>query len=209
MLNEAHDNAPIAKTKNEGIDRVLAIGSGKGGVGKSSVTALLAVALRRQGFKLGILDADLTGPSIPKLLGVDGKPKAAFSGLIPPVSPKLGIRVMSINLLLDDPYKPVIWRGPIIANVIKQFWEEVMWGEIDYLLVDLPPGTSDAPLTIMQLLPLNGFFGCHFTPVPFGHGGNQGSKHGQYVVHTSFRCAGKYELCYMSLLPSDVEALWF
>lgn len=113
--------------------------------------------MRRQGFKLGILDADLTGPSIPKLLGVDGKPKAAFSGLIPPVSPKLGIRVMSINLLLDDPYKPVIWRGPIIANVIKQFWEEVMWGEIDYLLVDLPPGTSDAPLTIMQLLPLDGF----------------------------------------------------
>ena len=90
MMNEAHDNAPIAKTKNEGIDRVLAIGSGKGGVGKSSVTALLAVALRRQGFKLGILDADLTGPSIPKLLGVDGKPKAAFSGLIPQFRQSLG-----------------------------------------------------------------------------------------------------------------------
>lgn len=156
-MNEDHDSAPIAKAKKVGVDHVLAIGSGKGGVGKSSVTALLAVALQRQGFKVGILDADLTGPSIPKLLGVDGMPKAAFSSLIPPVSPNLGIRVMSINLLLDDPYKPVIWRGPLVANVIKQFWEDVMWGEIDYLLVDLPPGTSDAPLTIMQLLPLDGF----------------------------------------------------
>lgn len=157
VMNEDHDSAPIDKAKKEGVNHVLAIGSGKGGVGKSSVTALLAVALQRQGFKVGILDADITGPSIPKLLGVDGMPKAACSRLIPPVSPNLGIRVMSINLLLDDPYKPVIWRGPLIANVIKQFWEDVMWDEINFLLVDLPPGTSDAPLTIMQLLPLDGF----------------------------------------------------
>jgi Mrp family chromosome partitioning ATPase len=157
LMNETPDNAQFAKAKKEGIDLVFAIGSGKGGVGKSSVTALLAVALQRQGFKVGILDADLTGPSIPKLLGVDGMPKAASSGLIPPASPRFGIRVMSINLLLDDPYKPVIWRGPLITNVIKQFWDDVTWGEVDYLLVDLPPGTSDAPLTVMQMLPLDGF----------------------------------------------------
>jgi Mrp family chromosome partitioning ATPase len=157
LMNETPDNAQFAKAKKESIDHVFAIGSGKGGVGKSSVTALLAVALQRQGFEVGILDADLTGPSIPKLLGVDGMPKVASSGLIPLTSPRLGIRVMSINLLLDDPYKPVIWRGPLITNIIKQFWEDVMWGELDYLLVDLPPGTSDAPLTVMQMLPLDGF----------------------------------------------------
>ena len=153
-MNEDHDSAPIAKAKKVGVDHVLAIGSGKGALEKLCYCSIGCSFSDK--FKVGILDADLTGPSIPKLLGVDGMLRL-LSSLIPPVSPNLGIRVISANLLLDDPYKPVIWRGPHV-NVIKQFWEDVMWGEIDYLLVDLPPGTSSS--SIMQLLPLDGF-GCH------------------------------------------------
>ena len=138
------------------IRRIVAVGSGKGGVGKSSVSALLAIGLARKGLKVGVLDADITGPSIPKLLGVRSLPEGSPLGIIPPQSPVLGISVMSINLLLDDVTKPVVWRGPIIGNTVKQFYEEVFWGELDTLVVDLPPGTSDAPLTVMQSLPLDG-----------------------------------------------------
>ncbi len=139
-----------------GVRRFIAVGSGKGGVGKSTTTALLAVALARRGLQVGILDADVTGPSIPKLLGVRDPLVGTTGGMLPPASPQLGIRVMSVNLLLDDPAKPVVWRGPLIANLLKQFWDEVEWGNLDYLLIDLPPGTADAPLTVMQSLPLNG-----------------------------------------------------
>lgn len=138
------------------IRRIVAVGSGKGGVGKSSVSALLAIGLARKGLKVGVLDADITGPSIPKLLGVRSLPEGSPLGIVPPQSPVLGISVMSINLLLDDVTKPVVWRGPIIGNTVKQFYEEVFWGELDTLIVDLPPGTSDAPLTVMQSLPLDG-----------------------------------------------------
>lgn len=137
------------------IKHVIAVMSGKGGVGKSTVTALLAAALNKQGNKVGVLDADITGPSIPKLFGLKGAPDVTEFGILPKKSEK-GIEIMSINLLLPSEDEPVIWRGPVISGAIKQFWEEVVWGELDYLLVDLPPGTGDAPLTVMQSLPLAG-----------------------------------------------------
>jgi Mrp family chromosome partitioning ATPase len=137
------------------VARVAAVMSGKGGVGKSLVTALLAVALRQAGQTVGVLDADVTGPSIPKMFGLHGAPPIGPVGLLPVVT-KTGIRVMSINLLLPSEDEAVIWRGPLISSVIKQFWGEVVWGSLDWLLVDLPPGTSDAALTVMQSIPLSG-----------------------------------------------------
>jgi Mrp family chromosome partitioning ATPase len=137
------------------IGHVIAIASGKGGVGKSSVTALLAVALAHANYRVGILDADVTGPSIPRLFGLHGAPGMSVMGILPPKT-GLGIKIISINLLLPSEDEAVIWRGPIVSKVIEQFWNEVVWGDLDYLLVDLPPGTSDAPLTVMQSLPLDG-----------------------------------------------------
>lgn len=137
------------------IKHVIAVMSGKGGVGKSSVAALLALTLQRQGNRVGILDADITGPSVPMLLGVTERPETSELGLFP-VKSASGVLVMSLNLLLDQADQPVIWRGPLIAGAIKQFWNDVVWGELDYLVVDLPPGTGDAPLTVLQSLPLDG-----------------------------------------------------
>lgn len=137
------------------VGHVIAIMSGKGGVGKSLVTGLSAVALRRKGYRVGILDADLTGPSIPKMFGLSQKPRGSDNGILPVVT-KTGIQVISINLLLADEGDAVVWRGPLIAKAIKQFWEDVLWGKLDYLLVDLPPGTADAPLSVMQTLPVSG-----------------------------------------------------
>jgi len=137
------------------IKHVVAIMSGKGGVGKSLVTSLIAVSLARRGYEVGILDADITGPSIPRMFGISGRPVGSDSGILPPLS-HLGISVMSINLLLPNEDDAVIWRGPLIGKTITQFWEDVLWGKLDYLLIDLPPGTADAPLTVMQMLPLSG-----------------------------------------------------
>ncbi len=137
------------------IGHVIAIMSGKGGVGKSLVSGLLAIALRRRGCSVGILDADITGPSIPKMFGIHSSPVCSDNGFLPLLS-KTGIEVMSLNLLLSDENEAVIWRGPIIGKVITQFWEEVLWGQLDYLIVDLPPGTADAPLTVLQQLPVSG-----------------------------------------------------
>ena len=137
------------------IDRVVAVLSGKGGVGKSSVAALLAVALHRRGERVGVLDADITGPSIPKMFGLHQPPPMGRAGILP-AETETGIEVMSINLLLPNEDEAVIWRGPLISSAIKQFWGEVVWGDLDYLIVDLPPGTSDASLTVMQSIPLNG-----------------------------------------------------
>jgi hydrogenase maturation protease len=138
------------------ISHVVAVMSGKGGVGKSLVAALLSIALARQEKEVGILDADITGPSIPKMFGLSGvRPSGSDSGILP-VSSKMGISIMSINLLLEHEDEAVIWRGPLISKVIQQFWEDVLWGKLDYLIVDLPPGTADAPLTVMQTLPLSG-----------------------------------------------------
>ncbi len=129
---------------------------GPGIVGKSFVTSVLASELKRRGYEVGVLDADLTGPSIAKILGASGKPYKAPNGSIVPIRTKTGIKVMSINLVLDDPSMPVIWRGPIVNSVIRQLYWDVDWGDLHYLLVDLPPGTSDAPLTVFQSLPLDG-----------------------------------------------------
>jgi len=143
-----------AKDLND-VGSIIAVMSGKGGVGKSLVASLTAVALRRQGYDVGILDADITGPSIPKMFGIKTRPVGSESGIMPVLS-ESGIEVMSINLLLPSEDDAVIWRGPIIAGAIKQFWEEVLWGKLDYLIVDLPPGTADAPLTVLQTLPVTG-----------------------------------------------------
>lgn len=138
------------------IKRVIAVMSGKGGVGKSLVSGLLAVALRRQGLRVGVLDADITGPSIPRMFFPTHRhPQSGPVGLLP-VESESGIKVMSINLLLPSEEEAVIWRGPLISGAIKQFWGDVVWGDLDYLVVDLPPGTSDAALTVMQSLPLSG-----------------------------------------------------
>ncbi len=138
------------------IKNVIAVLSGKGGVGKSLVTSLLAVSLQRQGYKVGILDADITGPSIPRMFGLsESKAEGSEDGLFP-VSTKTGIDVMSINLLLEHETDPVVWRGPIIAGVVKQFYTDVIWKDIDFLLVDMPPGTGDVPLTVFQSLPIKG-----------------------------------------------------
>jgi Mrp family chromosome partitioning ATPase len=137
------------------IKHVIGVISGKGGVGKSLVTSTLAVFLQRMGYKVGILDADITGPSIPKTFGIDTKVYQNEMGIIP-AETKNGIKIMSINLLLPDAESPVIWRGPVIAGAVKQFWQDVVWGELDYLLVDCPPGTGDVPLTVFQSLPLSG-----------------------------------------------------
>ncbi len=152
---EKHRPEVLKQSEFNEIKHVLAVISGKGGVGKSSVSALMAVGLARQGYKVGILDADVTGPSIPKMFGLNGRPEA-FDNHILPVKSALGIAVMSLNLLLPREDDPVIWRGPILSNVVKQFWTDVVWGKLDYLIVDLPPGTGDVPLTVMQSLPLDG-----------------------------------------------------
>ncbi|MDY7039547.1 MAG: Mrp/NBP35 family ATP-binding protein [Chloroflexota bacterium] len=137
------------------IRHVIAVMSGKGGVGKSSVAALLAVALRRREQRVGVLDADITGPSIPRMFGLHQPPQMSPLGLLPAES-QTGIKVISINLLLPSEDEAVIWRGPLISGAIKQFWGEVFWGDLDTLVIDLPPGTSDASLTVMQSIPLSG-----------------------------------------------------
>ncbi len=137
------------------INKVIAVVSGKGGVGKSMVTASLARLMREQGFSVGILDADITGPSIPKMYGIHETAKGTEDGIFPSEA-KDGTKIMSVNLLLENESDPVIWRGPIIANVVTQFWTDVIWGELDYLFVDMPPGTGDVPLTVFQSLPVDG-----------------------------------------------------
>ena len=137
------------------VKHVIGIVSGKGGVGKSLVTAALANRLAGMGFNVGIMDADITGPSIPKMYGIKG-PAEVMNENILPILTENDIKVMSLNLLMPDPEKAVVWRGPIIAGVVRQFWTDVIWGELDYLLVDMPPGTGDVPLTVFQSLPVDG-----------------------------------------------------
>ena len=140
---------------NSSVKKVIAVVSGKGGVGKSTVTAMLAVSMARKGYRVGVLDADITGPSAPTAFGVTECQGANEDGLYPALS-KTGIQVMSINLLLDDSTAPVVWRGPVIAGAVKQFWTDVIWEDVDYMFVDMPPGTGDVPLTVFQSLPVDG-----------------------------------------------------
>lgn len=147
MMEKTHELTSVKK--------MIGVVSGKGGVGKSLVTAMSAVAMQRRGYRTAILDADVTGPSIPKLFGL--KEKAGGDGeALYPVTSKMGVQVMSVNLLLEDEETPVVWRGPIIAGTVKQFWTDVIWNDVDYMFVDMPPGTGDVPLTVFQSLPVDG-----------------------------------------------------
>ena len=137
------------------VKKVIAVVSGKGGVGKSTVTSMLAVAMARKGKRVGVLDADITGPSVPTAFGVTECQGANDDGLYPALT-RSGMQIMSINLLLDDATSPVVWRGPVIAGAVKQFWTDVIWEDVDYLFVDMPPGTGDVPLTVFQSLPVDG-----------------------------------------------------
>ena len=141
---------PLSNIKN-----IIAVMSGKGGVGKSLVTSMLAVSMQRLGYKVGILDADITGPSIPKSFGLKATVDGDENGMIPPTT-TTGIDIMSVNLMLDDETKPVVWRGPVIAGAVKQFWTDTIWHNIDYLFIDCPPGTGDVPLTVFQSIPIDG-----------------------------------------------------
>ncbi|MBO7148809.1 MAG: Mrp/NBP35 family ATP-binding protein [Clostridia bacterium] len=138
------------------IKKVIGIVSGKGGVGKSAVTSMLAVTTQRLGFKTAILDADVTGPSIPKIFAVEGEVTGDGNGGMFPLETKTGIEIMSVNCLLENKETPVVWRGPVIAGVIKQFWSDVIWNDVDYMYIDMPPGTGDVPLTVFQSIPLDG-----------------------------------------------------
>ena len=144
---------PMNKASN--VKKVIGVVSGKGGVGKSFVTSSLACAMNKAGYKVGIMDADITGPSIPKMFGVHGQVYGTEDGMVP-MAAENGIKIMSVNLLLDNEEDPVIWRGPVIAGTVKQFWTDVIWGDLDYLFVDMPPGTGDVPLTVFQSLPIDG-----------------------------------------------------
>ena len=151
------DPADFLEAPNElsCVRRVIGVVSGKGGVGKSLVTSMLAVLLKRRGYNVGIMDADVTGPSIPKAFGIHEKAASTGTALIPARS-KTGVDIMSVNLLLEDDSDPVVWRGPVIAGVVKQFWTDVIWNDVDFLFVDMPPGTGDVPLTVFQSLPVDG-----------------------------------------------------
>ncbi len=153
--SERKESLLESPNKNSKIKKVIGIVSGKGGVGKSLVTSLIASHTAAQGKKCAILDADLTGPSIPKAFGIRERATADDDGLIPAVS-RGGVKIMSLNLLLEDETDPVVWRGPVIAGTVKQFWTEVNWGDVDYMYVDMPPGTGDVPLTVFQSLPVDG-----------------------------------------------------
>ncbi len=152
--NEQHD---FREKLNEhsSVKHVIGVVSGKGGVGKSMVTAMLAVLMSRKGYKVGILDADITGPSIPRMFGINSRAKMNDKGILPEVTAG-EIKIMSCNLLLESPDAPVVWRGPVLAGAVKQFWTDVYWGDVDYMFVDMPPGTGDVPLTVYQSLPIDG-----------------------------------------------------
>ena len=141
--------------ENSTVRKVIAVVSGKGGVGKSLVTSALAVELNRRGHKTAVLDADITGPSIPKAFGIKTHAKGNEFGILPETT-KTGIQVMSVNLLLENTTDPVVWRGPVISGTVKQFWSDVIWSDVDYMFVDMPPGTGDVPLTVFQSIPLDG-----------------------------------------------------
>ena len=149
------ENEKRVKENTSGVKNVIAVVGGKGGVGKSLVTSLLAIQTQRLGYHAAILDADITGPSIPKIFGISKPAEAAENSLLPNVT-ESGLKIMSMNLLLPNATDPVLWRGPVISGVVKQFWEDVRWGDVDFLFVDMPPGTGDVPLTVFQSLPING-----------------------------------------------------
>ena len=154
---EGDSQLPQFESLNEfsRVGKVIAVASGKGGVGKSTVTSLLAAMMQRRGYRVAIMDADLTGPSIPKAFGLTGN-ATGRDDMIFPVESLTGISIMSVNLLLEDPTQPVVWRGPVLGGVIQQFWHDVVWNDIDFMFIDMPPGTGDVPLTVFQSIPVDG-----------------------------------------------------
>ena len=197
QMDDQHKTAFMAMAKEAAqkprvgrqIDNVIAVMSGKGGVGKSSVAVLLASALQRRGFKVGVLDADITGPSIPMMFGAQQAPPYDPQGILPVQSLK-GIKIMSINLLLPDTDQPVVWRGPLISRAIEQFWRDILWGNLDFLVVDLPPGTADAALTVMQSLPLDGII---LVTSPQDLAGMVVRKAANMAIHLGIRLIGLVE----------------
>lgn len=153
---QMEDNMRAPENANSHIKKVIGVVSGKGGVGKSLVTGLSAVCMNKKGYKTAILDADITGPSIPKMFGIGRLNYADENGNMLPATTKGGMEIMSLNMLMDNETDPVIWRGPVIAGIVKQFWSDVNWGDVDYMFVDMPPGTGDVPLTVFQSLPVDG-----------------------------------------------------
>lgn len=152
----SQDTCMIKNSPHSNVKNIVGVMSGKGGVGKSTVSVMLAKELKRKGYKVGIMDADITGPSIPRLMNISNRKAMANEEGIIPVETSEGIHVMSLNLLVDDEDQPAIWRGPVIAGVVEQFWTDVAWGDLDYLIIDMPPGTGDVALTVMQSLPITG-----------------------------------------------------
>lgn len=150
------ENCGVKNNPLNNVKKVIGVMSGKGGVGKSSISAIIAKQLNQLGYKVGVLDADITGPSIPRLLGVSEKKATMAEDMILPVSTNDGIKVMSLNFLTENEADPVIWRGPMISGVVEQFWKDVLWGELDYLVIDMPPGTGDVALTVMNSIPISG-----------------------------------------------------
>lgn len=150
------NNCGVKNNNLNNVKKIIGVMSGKGGVGKSSISAIIAKQLNQLGYKVGVLDADITGPSIPRLLGVSGKKAIMSEDMILPVNTNDGIKVMSLNFLMENEGDPVIWRGPMISGVVEQFWKNVLWGELDYLVIDMPPGTGDVALTVMNSIPISG-----------------------------------------------------
>lgn len=150
------DTCTIKNNPYNFVKNIIGVMSGKGGVGKSTISALIAKDLSHKGYKVGVMDADITGPSIPRLFQIEGRRATANEHGIIPITTQDGIKVMSLNLLMDEEDKPVIWRGPILSSIVQQFWTDVLWGELDYLIIDMPPGTGDVALTVMQSIPISG-----------------------------------------------------
>lgn len=150
------NNCGVKNNNLNNVKKIIGVMSGKGGVGKSSISAIIAKQLNQLGYKVGVLDADITGPSIPRLLGVSGKKAIMSEDMILPVNTNDGIKVMSLNFLMENEGDPVIWRGPMISGVVEQFWKDALWGELDYLVIDMPPGTGDVALTVMNSIPISG-----------------------------------------------------
>jgi Mrp family chromosome partitioning ATPase len=152
---EMEENFRVQPSEHTHVKKVIGVVSGKGGVGKSLVTGLSAVSMSRKGYQVAIMDADITGPSIPKMFGIGKCNFADETGMLPAVTAG-GMKIMSLNMLMDNETDPVVWRGPVIAGIVKQFWSDVNWGDVDYMFVDMPPGTGDVPLTVFQSLPVDG-----------------------------------------------------
>lgn len=180
-----------AINNTKGVKKVIGVVGGKGGVGKSLVTSLLAIQTRRLGYETAVLDADITGPSIPKIFGIHDHAQTDEQNLLPYIAAD-GTKVMSLNLLLENETDPVFWRGPVISGVVKQFWEEVSWGDVDFMFVDMPPGTGDVPLTVFQSLPLDGIIIGFHTAVTGFHDRAKSRFHGTAYGYSGAGHGGKH-----------------